>query len=337
MYSVVMICLCAVLCGMRSYAAIGHWAARAPQDVLRALESRVVASAFGVRAAPSGATIRRVIIGLDAGGLAGLGAIGLETVTMLSLDGKRAKGSGDRHTMANLVAAMTPDRRVVAQVRIDGDGDEIAAVQQLITGLNIKNRVITADALHTQNDTAAAISAAKGFYLLAVKGNRKSLYRQFKNLPWAQIPIASKTVETGHGRDETRTITVATMTKLPFPSATQVIAVRRWRRNRRTRKTSWELTFYITNIPPHLYNADDLASFIRSHWGIEILHHIRDTTFDEDRSQIRAGAGPQNMASLRNITIGLLSMMGINTIAKTLRDNHLLAYTQPLQILGLTQ
>jgi len=43
-----------------------------------------------------------------------------------------------------------------------------------------------------------------------------------------------------------------------------------------------------------------LADWIRGHWGIEALHHLRDTTFAEDASQIRTGATPRAMASLRN-------------------------------------
>jgi hypothetical protein len=43
-----------------------------------------------------------------------------------------------------------------------------------------------------------------------------------------------------------------------------------------------------------------LADYVRGHWGIEALHHVRDTTFAEDASQLRTGTAPRAMASLRN-------------------------------------
>jgi predicted transposase YbfD/YdcC len=35
-----------------------------------------------------------------------------------------------------------------------------------------------------------------------------------------------------------------------------------------------------------------LADLIGGHWAIEALHHLRDTTFAEDGSQVRTGAAP---------------------------------------------
>jgi len=41
--------------------------------------------------------------------------------------------------------------------------------------------------------------------------------------------------------------------------------------------------------------------------------------FDEDRSQIRTGHGPQAMAGLRNFAISCLRLAGWGNIAKALR------------------
>ena len=47
-----------------------------------------------------------------------------------------------------------------------------------------------------------------------------------------------------------------------------------------------------------------LAEWMRQHWAIENkLHHVRDMTYDEDRSQVRTGSAPRFMATLRNIAI----------------------------------
>ena len=48
-----------------------------------------------------------------------------------------------------------------------------------------------------------------------------------------------------------------------------------------------------TDLPPH-------RARIRGHWQIDNgLHWVRDVTFGGDLSQIRTGAAPQTMATLR--------------------------------------
>ena len=51
------------------------------------------------------------------------------------------------------------------------------------------------------------------------------------------------------------------------------------------------------------------------------VHHVRDTTFDEDRSQVRTGNAPRVMATLRNTAISLLRLAGWTNIAKALRHH----------------
>jgi hypothetical protein len=78
-----------------------------------------------------------------------------------------------------------------------------------------------------------------------------------------------------------------------------------------------------------------LANYVRGHWGIEALHHIRDTTFAEDASQVRTGSAPPAMASLRNLAIGILRGHGHRNIAAALRRNARDAI-RVLPLLGIT-
>lgn len=76
-----------------------------------------------------------------------------------------------------------------------------------------------------------------------------------------------------------------------------------------------------------------LAAWVQGHWGIENrLHWVRDVTFDEDRSQIRTGAGPQVMATLRNTVSSLLRLAGWTNIAHPLR-HHAADQRRPLALL----
>ncbi|AKH86916.1 hypothetical protein AA958_19825 [Streptomyces sp. CNQ-509] len=63
------------------------------------------------------------------------------------------------------------------------------------------------------------------------------------------------------------------------------------------------------------YRPARLATLIRGHWSVEALHHLRDVTFAEDSSRIRTGAAPRVMATLRNLTIGLIRQAGWANIA----------------------
>lgn len=65
-----------------------------------------------------------------------------------------------------------------------------------------------------------------------------------------------------------------------------------------------------------------VAAWIQGHWRIENrLHWVRDVTFDEDRSTIRTGSGPQVMATFRNTVIGWFRLTGVTNIAAALRHH----------------
>jgi hypothetical protein len=77
-----------------------------------------------------------------------------------------------------------------------------------------------------------------------------------------------------------------------------------------------------------------LADLLCGHWAIEALHHVRDTTFAEDGSQVRTGAAPTVMACLRNLVVGVLSRAGPVNVAAALR-HHARDPRRPLATLGI--
>jgi hypothetical protein len=104
-----------------------------------------------------------------------------------------------------------------------------------------------------------------------------------------------------------------------------------------TRRRRWQtVTVYaITSLPFELASPARLADLLRGHWAIEAVHHIRDTTFAEDGSQVRTGAGPHVMACLRNLAIRVLSQAGPVNLAVALRQ-HARDPARPLATLGIT-
>jgi hypothetical protein len=81
-----------------------------------------------------------------------------------------------------------------------------------------------------------------------------------------------------------------------------------------------EVSFGVTSLSKREARRRRLLELSRGHWSIENkVHWVRDVTFDEDRSQIRRGAGAQVMATLRNTAMNLLRMAGAKSIARGVR------------------
>lgn len=338
----------AVAAGARSFVAVGEWVADASEDVLAALAVRrdVVT---GEHRPPDEATVRRVLGRVDADALdaavgrwlAGLPQSPAQPVQprlrALALDGKTLRGSGKPGNQVHLLAvADHATTAVLGQVDVAGKTNEITQVRPLLDGLDLTGTVITADAMHTQREHADYLVTQKqAAYLLVVKRNQPSLYHQLKTLPWRDIPVLDATRDRGHGRDEIRRLQVVTVTRLRFPHAAQAIRVTRRVRTLGTNRWTTVTVYAITNLTAAQARPADLADYIRGHWSIEALHHIRDVTYAEDASQIRTGNGPRTMATLRNLAIGALRLNGHTNIAKALRHNARRP-ERPLKLLGIT-
>lgn len=312
----------AVLAGARSFAAIGEWVADQGEDTLASLGA-------GGPGRPSESAIRRLLTRVDADRLDQVIGAWMWTRTrvvggrrVIALDGKTVRGARTAQRGApHLVAAFDHAAgSVLGQVAVTAKSNEIPAVRTLLGSFDLDGAVITVDAMHTQTDTAAAITTGGGDYVLTVKSNQPRLYAACKKLPWADVPSHS-TVATGHGRRARRTIkTVDAPPWVDFAGAAQVAQIRRT--VTRAGRKSVEVVYVITSADHTSAPPATLAAWVQGHWGIENqLHWVRDVVFDEDRSQIRTGNAPQVMATVRNTAISLLRLTGWTTIASGLRHH----------------
>jgi hypothetical protein len=89
-------------------------------------------------------------------------------------------------------------------------------------GIDLTAAVITADALHTQRAHAEYLHERGAEFLFTTKENQPTLFAALDALPWSQVPITARDIDTGHGRRTTRTIQVLPApTDLPFPMSTR--------------------------------------------------------------------------------------------------------------------
>lgn len=335
--SVLLVACSAVMCGARSFTAIGQWARNAPQDTLERLGARSV-SVFAVRVAPSTATIRRIINRVCPGGLADLLGGDPSGADTLAVDGKSARGS--RHAdipAAHLLAAMTGEGMTVTQLRVPDKTNEITCFAGLLAPFDLTGVTVTADALHAQRSHARfLVEDKKAHYALCVKKNQAGLYQRLHTLPWTEVTAKYYDRTEGHGRKETRVVQVLTVDDLDFPYASQVARVTRHRTCLKTGKRSRETVYVITDLTSHAASPQRLAKIIRSQWVIENrLHFVRDTAFREDASKVHTEHGPENMATLRSFAINRLRAAGHHNIAAGLREMSYEPFTRPLTLLGL--
>jgi predicted transposase YbfD/YdcC len=312
----------AVLAGARSFTSIGEWAADADDQTIEALGGDA-----GRR--PSESAIRRAFGRLDAVVVDRIMGAWLWTRTRVSggrrviaIDGKTIRGARTADAAApHLVAGLDhASGAVIGQLATAAKSNEIPTVQELLKLLDLTGAVVTMDAMHTQTQTAEQITAAGGDYVFTVKANQPSLHTACKALPWNDIP-AHRATQKGHGRRVTRTIkVVAAPNWIGFPGAAQVAQLRRT--VTRAGKKTVEVVYLITSADHRSAPPQTLASWVQGHWSIENkLHWVRDVDYDEDRSQVRTGSGPQVMASLRNTAISLLRLAGWDNIARALRHH----------------
>lgn len=324
--TVLVVAVAAVLAGARSLSGIAGWAADLPYWARPRL---------GIgRRPPAVSTIRRVLLGVDADVLdavlhAWLAALAPPppvpaAFRAVAVDGKTCRGAkAVDGTRMHLFSIVEHDTGIPAgQVLAPAKGFEIAAFATVLDRIDLTNLVVTADALHTQKAHARYLHRHGGRYVFIVKRNQPTLHAQLTGLPWRQIPVVDHCQDKGHGRRESRTLQLVSIKAgISFPHAKLAARIIRTRTDTQTGATSRETVYAVTSLDWHHATPAQLADLIRGHWAIENkVHHVRDTTYDEDRSQVRTGTAPRVMATLRNIAIGVIRTADTNaSIAATTR------------------
>jgi predicted transposase YbfD/YdcC/predicted RNase H-like HicB family nuclease len=204
---IVMIVFCAVLSGIEDWVGM--------QDF--ALEKEVWFRGFlelpnGI---PSHDTLSDVMGRLKPGAFAelmlGWVQVALPTLAaeQVCVDGKTLRGSGEGAAAVHLVSAYAARARLVlTQQAVAEKANEIVAIPDLLSLLELKGAVVTIDAMGCQKAIAQQIVEAGADYVLALKDNHPSLCQDVSL--WLDTEAAKgalpvwETVEKDHGRLETR-------------------------------------------------------------------------------------------------------------------------------------
>jgi predicted transposase YbfD/YdcC len=227
---------------------------------------------------------------------------------VVALDGKalrRAYQKGKSHMPPVMVTAWSASIRMALANTLAPGNNEAAGALELIRLLCLKGCVVTMDALHCRRDTAEAIIARGGDYVLAVKANQPGLLREAKAIIAQAERGHARTTTTrdaDHGRKEVRTAIVAPAKdcaeRLDFPGLVAVARVK----SKRGRDKTIERYFLLTR----RYTPAQLLAIVRQHWSIEnTLHWTLDVVLDEDNARSRKDNAPENLAVLRRFALNI--------------------------------
>jgi predicted transposase YbfD/YdcC len=203
--------------------------------------------------------------------------------------------------------------------------NEIKMAAPLLEPINIQGKVITADALLTQRAFADyLVRQRKAHYHFTVKGNQSTLLQDiaFYFLNRGK-PDYIEHASADHGRIETRKIWTTTELSdyLDFPHVGQAFIIERHCIDKKTDKYTFDTAYGITSQSPQEANAKKVLETNRGHWSIEnSCHYIIDWNYDEDRSRISKGYGPENITRLRRFAVGLIKSKGARSVAQKMRQ-----------------
>lgn len=237
----------------------------------------------------------------------------------LSIDGKAVKSARDKINGGNtpyIVSAFLSDIGIsIGQVKVDDKSNEITAIPELIQLLDIEGKIITIDAIGTQEDICNLITSKekKGDYILKVKDNQKDLkddIRTYFDLGLKRddtsIAIWETDYEKNHGRIEKRIYYLS------------------YEVNCISNKDKWKSVHAIGRVDVHRIENDkekitkhyyilskdfSIHTFMtttREHWNIECgLHWRLDVIMDEDHSRNRVGNSIDNLSLIRKIVFNI--------------------------------
>jgi predicted transposase YbfD/YdcC len=203
--------------------------------------------------------------------------------------------------------------------------NEIKTAIPLLDAIDIQNKDITADALLTQRHFADyLVPKRNAHYHFTVKNNQPGLFQDialFFND--RQSPDFVLTDTPDHGRIEIRKIWTTTELNhyLNFPHIAQAFIIQRESIEKKTGESSSDIAYGITSRSPEQADPQRLLATNRGHWCIEnSCHYILDWNYDEDRSRIRTGYGPENITRLRRFAISVIKSKRVRSVAQKMRQ-----------------
>jgi len=241
----------------------------------------------------------------------------------ICVDGKEQKGTGRNYgtdsEVRNLQTLHIYDASngiCLFSKPIDSKTNEIPVAQEVLKTMNLKDSIVTFDALHTQKETIRIVTSNKGNYIAALKGNQQLCFNEVSELFTEEYKeeIKSKgmnyfsTTEKARGNVETRDFYLSTSTdwfqdKEKWSNLKAFICYEK--KCKSAKKETSEVRYYITN----LNDIELCADAIRGHWSVENkLHWFLDVVFLEDDNTTMNKYAFNNLSIMKKLALTLYKL-----------------------------
>lgn len=336
---ILVIIMCGVLSGLDTLGDLVIYA-KSKKDYLR--------EALRIENIPSKATFGRILSMIDG---KQIGEAILEILRqrfgtdgeVIAVDGKAIRSSskdGNSHRALQILSAyLTNSGVTLAQEAIHKKTNEIPVFQEMLSYLDVKDKLVTADAMHCQRETCRKIVQKKGDYLCGLKENQASLLADVRlffedninRSEWEEC----QTVEKNAGRIEKRICRKATdiswLSSHKWPGLKSVFMIKRIVdiRGRRSEETSYYISSQ-DNTPSKLMNL------AREHWKIESMHWMLDVTFSEDSCRLLSENAHRTLNALRKFALAVhKQFLAANNKKSTLKASMLSALLRPDYLISI--
>ena len=317
---IVVIAVCGILCGSDGPTAIHRWA-----DNRRDWLEQFLSLPNGI---PSRDCIRRLLMALKPEAFQGCFQDWLAHVIhtdnigpkrLISIDGKTCRGSHDTAKELgplHIVSAWASEEGIaLGQVATEAKSNEITAIPELLKRIELKDSLITIDAMGCQKEIARDIVDGGGDFVLSLKDNQPKLREAIEthfdkhlelDLEYLQYR-SHETNESSHGRIDERSYF---LTKIPpdfvfkkeWPWIKAIGYSLRVTQHADGTETD-ETRYYILS---RYLSGKRFSEAVRGHWAIESMHWVLDVNFREDDSRTRERTLGNNLSWLRRFAVGLL-------------------------------
>ena len=317
---IVVIAVCGILCGSDGPTAIHRWA-----DNRRDWLEQFLSLPNGI---PSRDCIRRLLMALKPEAFQECFqdwlAHAIQTDDsgpnrLIAIDGKTCRRSHDASKELgplHIVSAWASEEGIaLGQVATEAKSNEITAIPELLKQIELKDSLITIDAMGCQKEIARDIVDGGGDFVINLKDNQPKLreaieahFNKHLELDLEYLQYRShETSESSHGRIDERSYF---LTKIPpdfalkkeWPWIKAIGYSLRVTQHADGSETD-ETRYYILS---RYLSGKRFSEAVRGHWAIESMHWVLDVNFREDDSRTRERTLGNNLSWLRRFAVSLL-------------------------------
>ena len=327
---VIVIAVCGIICGCDGPTGIHRWASNRKDWLVTILTL--------TNGLPSRDCIRRVLIALQPEAFQkcfeewltyALADQESGASRLIAIDRKTCRRSHDAANglgALHIVSAWASEEGIaLGQVATEEKSNEITAIPELLSQIDLQDAIVTIDAMGCQKEIACLIVKQGGDFVIAAKDNQPTLRQAIadyfaKQLDRDMEDLQYRCYETraeGHGRIDERSYYLS-KTPADFPLKKEWPWVKaigyslRITHHDDGRETE-EIRFYVLS---RYLSGKRFSEAVRNHWNIEAMHWVLDVNFREDDSRARERNLGNNLSWLRRFAITLLKRHPVNDSLK---------------------